>query len=181
NMAEAVWKTVEKFGLQGRIIAFVMDNATNNDTLVEAFEKKCQALHIPFESRHARMRCMPHTIHLAALKLLEAIGVLTKDETKKAEGNSRESAYQDSAMESLSPEADNLATLAGDSPETVSTNPSSAVGRAVFKVSCVPLVLVSLAEGSAAPQDCSACSIQSPTPCCLEKGSTGCNFRGWNQ
>ncbi|KAJ6576311.1 hypothetical protein B0H10DRAFT_1664937, partial [Mycena sp. CBHHK59/15] len=34
NMAAAVWETVEKFGLIGRITAFVMDNATNNDTMV---------------------------------------------------------------------------------------------------------------------------------------------------
>lgn len=47
-----------------------MDNATNNDTLVEAFEAKCREANIPFDSVNARMRCMPHTIHLAALKVL---------------------------------------------------------------------------------------------------------------
>ncbi|KAJ7940002.1 hypothetical protein B0H13DRAFT_2300060 [Mycena leptocephala] len=98
-MADAVWKTVDKFGLRRRIIAFVMDNATNNDTLVEAFERKCHDLEIPFESQHARMRCMPHTIHLAALKLLEAIGALSKDETKRTTASSRESAYQGSTTE----------------------------------------------------------------------------------
>ncbi|KAJ7804852.1 hypothetical protein B0H14DRAFT_2217917, partial [Mycena olivaceomarginata] len=65
NMAGAVWETVEKFSLRNRIIAFVMDNATNNDTLVETFSRKCHKLGIPFNSEHARMRCMPHTIHLA--------------------------------------------------------------------------------------------------------------------
>lgn len=52
-----------------QIIAFVMDNATNNDTLVEAFARRCNEVGISFSSRHARMRCMPHTIHLAALKV----------------------------------------------------------------------------------------------------------------
>ncbi|KAF8180268.1 hypothetical protein K438DRAFT_1446613, partial [Mycena galopus ATCC 62051] len=111
NMADAVWETLKKFGLTKRIIAFVMDNATNNDTLVDAFAAKCRKLNIPFESEHARMRCMPHTIHLAALKLLEAIGALTKEERKKAAGNSRESAYQDSATESLSAAAEQAASL----------------------------------------------------------------------
>ncbi|KAF8214357.1 hypothetical protein K438DRAFT_1500391, partial [Mycena galopus ATCC 62051] len=41
NMAAVVWETVERFGLKGRIIAFVMDNATNNDTLVQAFARRC--------------------------------------------------------------------------------------------------------------------------------------------
>ncbi|KAJ7934291.1 hypothetical protein B0H13DRAFT_1560409, partial [Mycena leptocephala] len=65
NMAAAVWETLENFGLIGRITAFVMDNATNNDTLVAAFEHRCRQLKISFSARDARMRCMPHTIHLA--------------------------------------------------------------------------------------------------------------------
>ncbi|KAJ6479359.1 hypothetical protein DFH09DRAFT_951437, partial [Mycena vulgaris] len=109
-----------------KIIAFVMDNATNNDTLVDAFARKCRENGIAFEARHARMRCMPHTIHLAALKLLEAIGALTKEERIKVKGNSRDSAYQDSATESTSRNADNLATHESDSPDdTGSVKPTS--------------------------------------------------------
>ncbi|KAJ6568101.1 hypothetical protein DFH09DRAFT_856019, partial [Mycena vulgaris] len=51
------------------ITAFVMDNATNNDTMVEAFERRCDELGIPFSCSDSRMRCMPHTIHLSALKV----------------------------------------------------------------------------------------------------------------
>jgi hypothetical protein len=86
NMAAAVWKTVEDFKLKGRvsvassphfpsssqpfqITAFVMDNATNNDTMIEAFEKRCRAEGIYFSEMDGRMRCMPHTIHLSALKV----------------------------------------------------------------------------------------------------------------
>lgn len=80
-------------------------------------------------------------------QLLEAIGVLTKDEHKKAAANSRESAYQDAATESLESAAENLAAQVGDSPEesdpaaaataeaqNVSAKPSSLIGLAVFKV-----------------------------------------------
>jgi hypothetical protein len=52
-----------------QITAFVMDNATNNNTLVVAFERRCIAAGIPFSARDGRMRCMPHTIHLSALKV----------------------------------------------------------------------------------------------------------------
>ncbi|KAJ7314175.1 hypothetical protein DFH08DRAFT_716865 [Mycena albidolilacea] len=69
NMATEVWEALERFGLIGRIIALVMDNATNNDTLVESFANRCLEKGIPFSARHGRMRCMPHTIHLAALKV----------------------------------------------------------------------------------------------------------------
>ncbi|KAJ7875728.1 hypothetical protein B0H14DRAFT_2273186, partial [Mycena olivaceomarginata] len=36
NMADTVWATLEKFDLCRQINALVMDNATNNDTMVEA-------------------------------------------------------------------------------------------------------------------------------------------------
>ncbi|KAJ6616933.1 hypothetical protein B0H10DRAFT_1798435 [Mycena sp. CBHHK59/15] len=48
---------------------FVMDNATNNDTMVEAFGQRCKEKGIKFSCSDARMRCMPHTIHLSALKV----------------------------------------------------------------------------------------------------------------
>lgn len=46
-----------------------MDNASNNDTLIEAFEAKCTVCDIDFRASDARIRCMPHTGHLAALKV----------------------------------------------------------------------------------------------------------------
>ncbi|KAI0757503.1 hypothetical protein C8Q80DRAFT_1074385, partial [Daedaleopsis nitida] len=69
NMANTVWETLEQYGLVGRIMAINCDNATNNDTMMEALEEKCQALGIPFSACVARMRCMPHTVHLAALQV----------------------------------------------------------------------------------------------------------------
>lgn len=50
-------------------MAFVMDNATNNDTMMEALEKKLTDEGIRFDSQRARLRCMPHTVHLAAIKV----------------------------------------------------------------------------------------------------------------
>lgn len=47
----------------------MMDNATNNDTLVEAIEHKCKAENIKFDAQKSRLRCMPHTVHLATLKV----------------------------------------------------------------------------------------------------------------
>ncbi|KAJ7765579.1 hypothetical protein B0H16DRAFT_1310002, partial [Mycena metata] len=69
NMATAVWETVIAFGLEGRITAFVMDNATNNDTMVAAFADRSREAGYPFSAINRRMRYMPHTIHLSALKV----------------------------------------------------------------------------------------------------------------
>jgi hypothetical protein len=87
-----------------------MDNVTHNDTLVEAFGKRCEDEGIPLSSLDARMQCMPHAVHLSALKvshtfeqssippiysslqLLEAIGALTKEESQKS--GPRQTTYQ---------------------------------------------------------------------------------------
>lgn len=89
NMAEAVWATMELYGLVGKvsfrasvlrcsgctfltrsqIIAIVMDNASNNNTMMVSLERRCQQRNIQFSAQDARMRCMPHTIHLAAIKV----------------------------------------------------------------------------------------------------------------
>ena len=48
----------------------MMDNASNNDTLMDALEIRCLGNGIEFSALEACMRCMPHTIHLAAIKVL---------------------------------------------------------------------------------------------------------------
>ena len=50
-----------------------MDNASNNDTLMEALESRCLNAGIEFSASAARMRCIPHTIHLAAIKVYVAL------------------------------------------------------------------------------------------------------------
>lgn len=81
NMADAVWSTMKRYGLVGRVLAVVMDNASNNNTLMEALEAHHRAEGLTCNASHARLRCIPHTIHLAALKLLEGIGAISKGES----------------------------------------------------------------------------------------------------
>jgi hypothetical protein len=85
NMAEVVWQTLQTYGLVKRVchlspsititnvasqvIAFVMDNALNNTTMVEAIETRCRKHGIDFSATRSRLRCMPHTCHLAVLKV----------------------------------------------------------------------------------------------------------------
>ncbi|KAJ7181981.1 hypothetical protein C8R46DRAFT_940081, partial [Mycena filopes] len=126
-MARTVWETLRKYGLQDKIIAFVMDNATNNDTMTQAIERKCRAKGIPFEAKRARMRCMPHTVHLAALKLLEAVGALTKDEAQKVQSGSRRAAYQEIVTHKDTPDAErNAEARVDDSDSEDEPSPAAA-------------------------------------------------------
>jgi len=52
-----------------QIIAIVMDNASNNNMLIKSLKSQCQRRGISFSAQDAHMRCMPHTIHLAAIKV----------------------------------------------------------------------------------------------------------------
>lgn len=94
-MAEAVWETLKQYDLIGRvslfnlqvitillttrskIIALVMDNATINDVLAVRIERRSEDAGFHFSAVESRMRCMPHTVHLAAIKVcvLPATGV----------------------------------------------------------------------------------------------------------
>ncbi|KAJ7577348.1 hypothetical protein C8J56DRAFT_752587, partial [Mycena floridula] len=110
NMAGMVWKTLETYGLKGRIVGVMMDNASNNDTLMADLERRCRSEFILFSAGDSRMRCMPHTIHLAAIKLLEAIGAISKADKKKATAGN----YQDDVGLQLGCEFDDDAVLRDD-------------------------------------------------------------------
>ncbi|KAF5319077.1 hypothetical protein D9758_018663 [Tetrapyrgos nigripes] len=124
NMAEAVWDTLQKFGITDRVIAFVMDNVTNNDTMIESLAKKYSEANLQLSAKDARMCCMPHTIHLAAMKLLEAIGAVSKS-TISADP------YQDSATAPVEREHDNNAVLQedGEDDEDDVTALKSSIGK----------------------------------------------------
>ncbi|KAH9958654.1 hypothetical protein BJV74DRAFT_718613, partial [Russula compacta] len=77
-----------------KIIVLVMDNATNNDTLL-GIQQHSTEEGIYFLAMDSWMHCMPHTIHLAAIKLLKVIGAISNADSKKA--ISRSSNYQDNA------------------------------------------------------------------------------------
>ena len=53
----------------GKIFAFMLDNATNNDTMVEGIQRRAALEGIVFNATWAHLRCLPHTVHLAAVKV----------------------------------------------------------------------------------------------------------------
>jgi len=47
----------------------MLDNASNNDTMVDGIQSRAAKEGIYFDASCARLRCMPHTIHLATIKV----------------------------------------------------------------------------------------------------------------
>ncbi|KAF8507987.1 hypothetical protein JB92DRAFT_2733743, partial [Gautieria morchelliformis] len=102
NMALSLWKTLELYGLKGQIQAIVADNASNNDTMMEALGMLCAKEGILFSACEAWMRCIPHTVHLAALKLLEGLGAFSTSQRRGAE----QANYQDAVTLPVTRESD---------------------------------------------------------------------------
>ena len=50
-------------------MAFMTDNMSNNNTMVEALVALAAKRKIPLDARLIRLCCMPHTVHLVALKV----------------------------------------------------------------------------------------------------------------
>ncbi|KAF8236578.1 hypothetical protein L208DRAFT_1251479, partial [Tricholoma matsutake] len=69
NIADAVWDTLSAFGIQEKAITFMADNASNMDTFVDAIILCAKKMKIIINPVWAQLWCMPHTIHLAALKV----------------------------------------------------------------------------------------------------------------
>jgi hypothetical protein len=130
----------------------MLDNASNNDTMIEGIQKRAASEGIKINAAWARLRCMPHTIHLAAIKvnqvhcmdsrlncpqLLEAIGAVSKSDSSKA--TSRNGNYQDSATTPLSRAYDDEAAGQDDGYQlcdvTLAPDASGHILVAVDKVS----------------------------------------------
>ncbi|TDL15320.1 hypothetical protein BD410DRAFT_732882, partial [Rickenella mellea] len=108
-----------------KVITVVADNATNNDTLMESLEERCESRGIPFSAVEARMRCMPHTVRLAALK---AIGAVPKNRNSAAQSQN----YQEIVTAPVGKDADdNDLVNQADEPEPVDPASLRKVVRAV--------------------------------------------------
>ena len=51
-----------------KVLAINCDNASNNDTMMDELERISNLKGYEFDANEAWLRCMPHTVHLAALK-----------------------------------------------------------------------------------------------------------------
>ena len=65
NIADSVGEIISEFDLQDRIGYFVLDNASNNDSCIEALAEE-----FGFNAKHHRLRCIGHIINLVAKALL---------------------------------------------------------------------------------------------------------------
>ncbi|KAG1723506.1 hypothetical protein EDB19DRAFT_1580349, partial [Suillus lakei] len=132
NLAEAVWNTLELYGLKDWIMGVVCDNATNNDTLLESLENQCAAEGIEFSHKKARIHCFPHIVHLSAMRLLEGIGAIKPDLRRG------ESAYQDSVTAPIDRKYDDNTALLDKAEEDNEQFPAlQGVLFAVDKIVCL--------------------------------------------
>ena len=130
--------------------------------MMEAIERRCHQAGIEFRAKDAQMQCMPHTIHLAAIKvifsiciafyynckttyntfqLLEGIGLISKAESEQAASSNF--TYQDEINTRVEREYDMEAAPEeeGVDDKIIPTDPSEKIKMAVQKVFFVVLVI----------------------------------------
>ena len=56
----------------------MLDNASNNDMLVDGIASRARAKGIAFNPLWACLWCMPHTVHLVAIKVIHFMFLITK-------------------------------------------------------------------------------------------------------
>ena len=86
NLAGALWETLTMFGIENwvchlifymrvyltvvlQIMAIMMDNASNNNTLIQGIVGLEEQKGISLNAQWICLRCMLHTVHLAVLKV----------------------------------------------------------------------------------------------------------------
>ena len=51
-----------------KVFAFMLDNATNNNTMIEGIQRRAELVGIRMKTPWVHLRCLPHKVHLAAVK-----------------------------------------------------------------------------------------------------------------
>ncbi|KAG1724133.1 hypothetical protein EDB19DRAFT_1582911, partial [Suillus lakei] len=119
NLAEAVWNTLELYGLKNWVMAVVCDNTSNNDTLLQALGERCADEGINFSHKDSHIHCLPHIVHLAAMQLLEGIGAIKPDVKRNG------IMYQDSVTAPLDCEHDDYAALLDKADDETDKQPAN--------------------------------------------------------
>jgi hypothetical protein len=70
NLCVMLVRIVSQFNIWSKIGYFMMDNATNNDTMLSSFGAHMDTLGFPFEIETHRLRCIGHIINLAVKSFL---------------------------------------------------------------------------------------------------------------
>ncbi|KAG2740683.1 hypothetical protein P692DRAFT_201727778, partial [Suillus brevipes Sb2] len=55
NMAQAVFETLDLFGLKGQVLAIIINNASNYDTMCKELQKLCEQEDISFNVQRAQL------------------------------------------------------------------------------------------------------------------------------
>jgi len=70
NQAALFWEVAVEMGITCRLGYFTLDNASNNDIMLEAIADRLANLGIPFDPKKRRMRCLGHIINLLVKSFL---------------------------------------------------------------------------------------------------------------
>ncbi|EUC67723.1 AC9 transposase, putative, partial [Rhizoctonia solani AG-3 Rhs1AP] len=75
TLARHLFAVLEEYKIVDKVGSITLDNASNNDTMMEALQERMHAEgYVDFEMNGNRVRCFPHIINLAVNAFLDALG-----------------------------------------------------------------------------------------------------------
>ncbi|KAG9096989.1 hypothetical protein FS749_007324 [Ceratobasidium sp. UAMH 11750] len=73
NVGHVLFSVLDEISMIGKIGHITMDNASNNNTLMDELEREFAARSLPFDAEENRVCCFPHVINLAVQRFLAQV------------------------------------------------------------------------------------------------------------
>ncbi|KFY06907.1 hypothetical protein V491_08569, partial [Pseudogymnoascus sp. VKM F-3775] len=70
NQSQLILKVIDEFGIASKVGYFIMDNAENNDTMIQSLSAALEERYIPYNAKQYRLHCNGHIINLTAQAFL---------------------------------------------------------------------------------------------------------------
>ena len=84
NMATIIVEVLERYGIEGQLLGFTSDSASNNGTLTKALKSELGQLSINWECEHNHIQCMAHVVQLILSTFMKELRIKVKDEKMPA-------------------------------------------------------------------------------------------------
>jgi hypothetical protein len=85
NMASIIVEVLKRYGIEGQLLGFTSDSASNNGTLTKALKSELGQMSINWECEHNHICCMAHVMQLILSTFMKELKIKVKDEKMPSE------------------------------------------------------------------------------------------------
>jgi len=94
NMARVIGRVLKDYGIEGQLLGFTSDSASNNTTLTQALADALNQLSIDWDCEHNHIPCMAHVVQLILGSFMDHLKI-------KSKGDQMPSTFKESYVEGV--------------------------------------------------------------------------------